>query len=225
MNAVDPSEAIRSTEILRLLPLFFDIIEIRGYGGSILNLLLDDIAGNFVENDERSIEYLRSFFELEDRLIASGDLSHDFAVIVARPKPVSEELLVRALENSVEWHQEHAVFESATRLEGMAKALESAAKGLDWSLGCIAEMEKTIASHETALAWRAKQVDELEASVDAAHSSLESTTRQLAVVTEQLEAIHSSPSWKFILRICRLRNRLLPPGSARCKIFDRLIGP
>ena len=87
MNAYDPSEAIRSGEIMELLPRYFDIVEVKGYGGTLLHLLLDEIAGNFVPDDPRSMEYLRSFFDLEDQMIASGKFQHDFAMIIARRKP------------------------------------------------------------------------------------------------------------------------------------------
>ena len=86
MNAVDPSEAIRSTHILPMVQAVFDSVVVKGYGGSLLHLLLDHIAGNFAEHDPAAVTYLDSLFELEDRLIASGKLHHDFAVIVARKK-------------------------------------------------------------------------------------------------------------------------------------------
>jgi SAM-dependent methyltransferase len=82
----DPSEAIRSAEILPLLPRYFDVIEVRGYGGSLLHELLYDIAGNFHKDNPGSLERLGKLFELEDDLIAQGALGHDFAVIVARAK-------------------------------------------------------------------------------------------------------------------------------------------
>ena len=81
MNAADPSEADPAlwADILKLLPDYFDVFEINGYGGSLLHLLLEGITGNFVEDNPRSMSYLQSFFDLEDRLIASGRLQHDFA--------------------------------------------------------------------------------------------------------------------------------------------------
>jgi SAM-dependent methyltransferase len=86
MNSVDPSEAIRSAEIVPLVSRFFDIVEMKGCGGSLLQMLLDHIAGNFREDDPQALEYLRSLFKLEDEMIASGKLQHDFAVIIARKK-------------------------------------------------------------------------------------------------------------------------------------------
>jgi O-antigen biosynthesis protein len=86
MNAVDPSEAIRSAHILPMVQSIFDPVIVKGCGGSLLHLFLEHIAGNFTENDAASMEYLDSLFKLEDRLIASGRLRHDFAVIIARKK-------------------------------------------------------------------------------------------------------------------------------------------
>ena len=87
MNTYDPSEAIRSGEIMGLLPWYFDVIEVKGYGGTLLHLLLDEIAGHFLPDDPRGMEYLRSFFEVEDQMIASGKFHHDFATIITQRKP------------------------------------------------------------------------------------------------------------------------------------------
>jgi 2-polyprenyl-3-methyl-5-hydroxy-6-metoxy-1,4-benzoquinol methylase len=86
MNAGDPSEAIRSAEIVPLLSRYFDVLEVKGQGGSLLHLLLEDIAGNFNADTEGSVEYLNGLFDREDRLIAEGTLQDDFATIVARKK-------------------------------------------------------------------------------------------------------------------------------------------
>jgi 2-polyprenyl-3-methyl-5-hydroxy-6-metoxy-1,4-benzoquinol methylase len=79
----DPSEAIRSSEIVPLLSRFFNVLEVRGYGGSVIHELLYDIAGNFCEENPGSLDHLRRLFEEEDDLIARGELGHDFAVIIA----------------------------------------------------------------------------------------------------------------------------------------------
>ena len=84
MNAVDPSEAIRSGEIIPLLSERFPDFILRGYGGNILHLLLEDIAGNFVETDTESIEWLERIFAYEDDWLLKEDVVDDFAVIVAQ---------------------------------------------------------------------------------------------------------------------------------------------
>ncbi len=83
MNAIDPSEAVRSSEIADLLPKYFKVLETKGVGGSLLHLLLEHIAGNFDEKDSADMEYLQRLFNLEDELIAANTLRHDFAVIIA----------------------------------------------------------------------------------------------------------------------------------------------
>ncbi len=86
--AIDPSEAIRSAEIVPVLGCYFDIIEYRPMGGSILQFLLADIAGNF--RDEEGQRLLEMLFVIEDTLMATGELESDFAYIVARPKAQGE---------------------------------------------------------------------------------------------------------------------------------------
>lgn len=83
--AIDPSEAIRSADIVPLLNRYFDIVEYKPMGGSILQFLLADIAGNFQDEDGRKL--LEMLFAIEDTLMAVGDLDSDFAYIVATPKP------------------------------------------------------------------------------------------------------------------------------------------
>ena len=88
VTAADPSEAVRSAEIVRLVSRNFKILELKGYGGSIIHELLYDIAGNFNESTPGSLDHLRSLFAVEDGLIASGDLADDFAVIIAEHRRV-----------------------------------------------------------------------------------------------------------------------------------------
>lgn len=86
MLATDPSEAIRSGEILRAAETFFEILEVRPYGGTVLQLLLDDIAGNFAGPEEEVGLLLDALCDLEWALIRSGDLPSDFAVVIAKPR-------------------------------------------------------------------------------------------------------------------------------------------
>ncbi len=72
-----------------LLPKYFDIMEMKGQGGSLLHLLLSDIAGNFNEQNEGSIANLKGLFQLEDRLINEGVLRDDFATIITRKRSLS----------------------------------------------------------------------------------------------------------------------------------------
>ena len=83
MNAVDPTEAIRSADIVPLMRKYFDVIEEIKYGGTLVNLILEEIAGNFSDTKE-DLAVLKPVFDAERRHIESGKLPSDFAVLVAR---------------------------------------------------------------------------------------------------------------------------------------------
>lgn len=82
----DPSEAVRSAEIIPVMLQYFDVLERRDYGGTILHLLLSGIARNFTSVNKHDEELLDIVFRLEDALIECGDLSSDFTVIIAKKK-------------------------------------------------------------------------------------------------------------------------------------------
>jgi len=83
--AVDPSEAIRSDEILPLLHSHFEVIDYKPLGGSILQFLLHGIAGNFAVDDPQAMAWLDTLFEIEDFLLNLNELNTDFAYIVGKP--------------------------------------------------------------------------------------------------------------------------------------------
>lgn len=90
MTLGDPSEAIESAHIVPLLEKHFDIVERRDYGGTVVHMLFDDIAANFVdskgvENDDEARQLLQLCFQIEDTLLEMGELESDFALIVCRP--------------------------------------------------------------------------------------------------------------------------------------------
>ena len=86
MIAADPSEAVRSGEILSVAASYFEILEVRPYGGTVLQLLLDDIAGNFARPGTGGKELLDAICAFEWALVEAGHLESDFAVVVARTK-------------------------------------------------------------------------------------------------------------------------------------------
>ena len=80
----DPSEACRSEEIPSLVRKYFEILEWREWGGTVLHLLLHEIAGNFSGSEESRL-VLGLCFAIEDTLLAIGDLSSDFIFAIGRP--------------------------------------------------------------------------------------------------------------------------------------------
>jgi len=84
MNTHDPSEAIRSAEIVPLIKKHFNIIEKRDFGGTLLNVLLHNIVGNFNEGNVEDIAFLELLCYFERTLIAEKVLTSDFTFIIAK---------------------------------------------------------------------------------------------------------------------------------------------
>jgi hypothetical protein len=85
-GAVDPTEAIRSDEIIGVLQQYFEIIEKKEWGGNVLQYMLAGISGNFTPEDESLRDRLRMLTNIEETLIKYGELKSDFAYIVARAR-------------------------------------------------------------------------------------------------------------------------------------------
>lgn len=77
MIAIDPTEAVDSEAIMPKLD----------YGGTLMQLLLNDLMHNFDTADETQAALLRMMFLFERTLVESGVLRSDFAYVVARPLP------------------------------------------------------------------------------------------------------------------------------------------
>ena len=87
MDAVDPTEAIRSGEIMSVLERWFSVVEYRPYGGTILQILLAHVMGNFDLERAEHLAVLRLIFLLEKTLVSHRVLPSDFAYVIARPLP------------------------------------------------------------------------------------------------------------------------------------------
>jgi 2-polyprenyl-3-methyl-5-hydroxy-6-metoxy-1,4-benzoquinol methylase len=85
MKLYDPSEAVESSGIVPGVKRRFKIVEERNYGGTILQLLFQDIAKNFMNDDPETLELLELICGVEDLLLRTGDLRSDFTYIVCRP--------------------------------------------------------------------------------------------------------------------------------------------
>jgi 2-polyprenyl-3-methyl-5-hydroxy-6-metoxy-1,4-benzoquinol methylase len=86
MEFSDPSEAVRSGQIVGSLSEHFTIVEKKDYGGTLLHLLLQRIAHNFDCVAANDGKLLQMMFDIEDQLLEAGDIASDFSVIIARPR-------------------------------------------------------------------------------------------------------------------------------------------
>jgi SAM-dependent methyltransferase len=84
MDSIDPSEAVRSEDIMRVLAQYFVVREKKDLGGTILHLLLQDIAGNFDYDKPEDMRLFHALFQIEDAFIEIGEISSDFSVIIAQ---------------------------------------------------------------------------------------------------------------------------------------------
>jgi len=82
--AVDPSESVRSAEILGVVGDAFEVLACNPAGGTLLQFLLNGIAGNFQPEDPESMKVLDMILKIERTLIEVGDLPSDFVLVVAR---------------------------------------------------------------------------------------------------------------------------------------------
>ncbi len=80
----DPSEAVRSADIVPLLADRFEIVGFQPFGGTILHHLFAGIAGNFHEDDPEDCAFIDLCIDAEERLEQAGLVQSDFAVIVCR---------------------------------------------------------------------------------------------------------------------------------------------
>jgi glycosyltransferase involved in cell wall biosynthesis/SAM-dependent methyltransferase len=85
MNEIDPSESIRSAEIMPLVERHFDVVERRDYGGTLLHLVMTtNTIGNYSADREEDVALMRRMIDFEKRHIAAGDIGSDFTLVIAR---------------------------------------------------------------------------------------------------------------------------------------------
>ncbi|MEO8431426.1 MAG: class I SAM-dependent methyltransferase [Acidobacteriota bacterium] len=80
----DPTEAVRSEDVLPVFRSAFQVEKEYPYGGGLLNLLLYEVVVNFREEVPAHVRLLEILCAAEERLSASGALEPDFAVFVGR---------------------------------------------------------------------------------------------------------------------------------------------
>ncbi len=86
---IDPSEGVRSSLILDLLSMYFDIDMRRDFGGAILHPIFDLLDGDRLSDGSKEAEaVVNRLIETENRLMAEGALPSDMCLGIARHKRV-----------------------------------------------------------------------------------------------------------------------------------------
>lgn len=84
MMRIDPTEGVRAQDIIPVMRKHFAISDYKPFGGSILHMLLNDMAGNFMAPEHAALIELLIFFE--ESLMDEGVLPPDFAFWVGTPQ-------------------------------------------------------------------------------------------------------------------------------------------
>jgi ubiquinone/menaquinone biosynthesis C-methylase UbiE len=82
----DPSEAVESSNILPSIRKHFNIVELKEYGGTILHILLNEIAHNFISTNEERKGVLQLCFEVEDSMLKMKEIQSDYVFLIAQKK-------------------------------------------------------------------------------------------------------------------------------------------
>lgn len=86
VHRVDPSESVRSDEIMGLIEERFEIVYRADFGGTLLQFVLSDIAGNFDPADPKDVAMIDLVCLYEQTLIDEGVLPSDFTYVVAKAR-------------------------------------------------------------------------------------------------------------------------------------------
>ena len=82
--ADDPTEAVRSEDVLPVARQVFRVEREYPYGGGLLNPLLFGIIPNFRDDDAAHVALLEALCEAEERLSRTGAIEPDFQVFVGK---------------------------------------------------------------------------------------------------------------------------------------------
>lgn len=87
MNAFDPSESIRSSELLDVLSKFFDFDLFRTQNGAVIHQIYPLLNGARANIDDEAFDsVVKLLIEFEKMLTENGVISPDFVFTVCRPK-------------------------------------------------------------------------------------------------------------------------------------------
>jgi SAM-dependent methyltransferase len=157
MILADPSEAVRSDEILDVASKLFEAVDVREIGGAVLHPLLEGTIGNYNEGDVLDGALLGMLIDIDRRSLEGGFLPADFAVWVGRARPVPQyemEALMRAGDEKLRiiTRQEEEILSLEKRLraadEQTRSLAESCACAQDELAAVKREREKMLAELE-----------------------------------------------------------------------------
>lgn len=205
MDAADPSEAIRSDEIIPLIQARFSIKEHKNFGGTILHMLLQDIVGNFDPTNTIDAGFLNLLIYIERLLIREKILPSDFVLLVA--------------EKSQRFHAQPKDY--PTDLVSELRAREVRIQNMQERL--LQLQESTQADHRVHLRETQSMQERLR--------QLENYVRDLETHLQELTGTPSpaptgdgGAAWQLVVRFRQWKECKLLMGSRRRKVYDALMG-
>jgi SAM-dependent methyltransferase len=84
MIEFDPSEGVHASEILPLTYQYFEVLDRRDYGGTIMRPFFTGILGNFDFSDEKDQTIARLIVLIEDLMLKQSVIQHSHTIVVAR---------------------------------------------------------------------------------------------------------------------------------------------
>lgn len=191
--AVDPSEAVRSADILHLLSAEFAITTIKGYGGNLLDGFFDHIGMNFVEECEETESMLATLFAIEDWGLRHQVFAHDFALIIAqRPADVqaSPGFYVPGWPDNL-----HSIY---TQFDASQQAVR-------WLESVVQDQGKSLMARESDIdTWR-KQHDASQEAIDWLKSQILQRESEQAALKSEMQALRQTLSWRITAPLRALR--------------------
>ena len=217
---VDPSEAIRSGELISTLKMYFDVVEYRPYGGGILHMLFSGIMGNFDETHGIDTAFLSAVSIFEETLEQVGALQSDHAAVVAVPRlDILDAAINRPHHNALEIPK---VSRTAEVESDLNRVVNDRDRKLALAEQEILRLQSEIENYEIAM--RDTQVRLIEA--DSAKNKIrnEAAEKQRRLVDEikyrderlaygsgnaELDAILNSRAWRLVTALRKLDPRRL----------------
>jgi O-antigen biosynthesis protein len=134
---------------------------------------------------------------------------------LARRVQTELEATVRSQEEGLSWRE--------SQVNQLELAIGSQKEALSWKEDQLNQLQQALAWREQALAWREVQVRELDRALESARNDLQFQKKAADELAEQMRILLSSRSWRLIQKFHRLREIVLPAGSGRRNIFNRLL--
>lgn len=86
VKAFDPSEAVGGENLKRLIPQMFDIVERKGFGGTLLSYITEHFDFKRTATDPFANAWLKVLMQIEKTAISTGILDDEFVFYVVRQK-------------------------------------------------------------------------------------------------------------------------------------------